>query len=138
MLDFLKPLYLYIRFEPNKIEVLNIETSENHVHYPQLEYGNERILIGDFLNAEIELRKAVSYFENKRIFKRNLIVVFQPLHPKIEKYYPVEIRVMVDALEHANAKIVRLYLGKNKLEQAFLKDKKNLERDMFIKNLDQL
>lgn len=100
----------YIRLHEDKIEIENVLTGKSIQRITLNKFSNDRLLIANFTNAELEIRDAIDALQGKSIFSRNSKIIIQPLHNNIDEYSEVEKMILRDICFHTGAKDVYLYL----------------------------
>jgi hypothetical protein len=80
MLLLFKTLNLYIKVSKNKIEITNLENSETISEIAINKFSNNRIIIADFISAELLLRSMIKrILPNKNSFFIRVKVVVQQI-----------------------------------------------------------
>lgn len=106
MLNFLKPVSLYIRMAKDQIRVLNLNNGQSTERSARSPFSNDRLIIADYEKAEEELQAAISEVVESGVIPPALKIVFQIVDDRIHEITPVERRTYLDSCMHAGAKQV--------------------------------
>ena len=122
---------LYLRLFEDKIELKNLRTGNYISRIIQVTYSNERLLIADFKSLEKEVRIAIAELNGNKLLQRSSIIVFQPLHTRINNYSQVEKRSFRDFCCHVGAKVLYLYFGSELLSDQTIKNNISKKSTLF-------
>jgi len=106
MLNFLKPISIYVRMSRDKIKMRNLNHGISAERVAINKFSNERLIIADYENAEYEMRELIKQVVKPSLIAPMIEIVFQIDDDSISEITPVERRCYLDSCAHAGARFV--------------------------------
>ena len=107
MLNFVKPIPVYIRLFKNRVEITRLDTGRTVSENAVRSFSNDRLVLAHFDNAEQLIRETLDKLLNKKWFLREIFTVaIQQMEQLEGGLSQIEQRALEDLVEHAGAKEV--------------------------------
>ncbi|HEU4902570.1 MAG TPA: hypothetical protein VFT06_07245, partial [Flavisolibacter sp.] len=112
MFDFFKPLPVYVKVYPDKIEIINLKTGAAVARSPLQPFSSSRMVVADFGRAEILSRQLT---KELGLANKSLNVLIQQMQVWEGGLSEVEKRVLRDLAEQIGARSVYLVTDDRRL-----------------------
>lgn len=119
MFGFLKATPVYLKIFENKMELVNLRSSETFTGVPLQNFSTQRLLLANFNHAEELARRLV---REARLQNKRIKVLVHPMHIAEEGISEIEKRALRDLAEQMGASSVLIVTEQKQLSLEEVKE----------------